>query len=58
MTVIRMPLPKRDCYACFDFERNGPHTCVVCERPMGARLPEEERPENLAGYWLSTETRK
>lgn len=52
MNVIRMPLPKRDCYGCFDFERSGPNKCVVCERPIGARLPEAERPPAEAKWWI------
>lgn len=50
--VVNFPLPKRDCYACFDFERAGDRRCVVCERPVGKRLPEDERPPGEAWRWL------
>jgi hypothetical protein len=50
--VVKLPLPKRDCYACFDFERAGNRRCVVCGRPVGKRLPEEERPPAEAKWWL------
>lgn len=49
-----MLIPPRDCYACFDFERFGERRCVVCERPVGKRLPEELRPPGEALWWLPT----
>lgn len=50
--VISIPVVKRDCYACFDFERSGDRNCMVCNRPIGKRLPEILRPPSEAKWWL------
>ena len=50
--IIDFPLAERDCYACFDMARAGPHTCPACGRPHGERLPEADRPPMPVKYWL------
>lgn len=52
MVVRRLPTPKRDCYACYDMERGGPHTCPACGRPHGSRLDSRLRPPVPLKYWL------
>ena len=49
--VISFPVVKRDCYACFDFERSGDRNCVVCGRPVGSRLPPHLRPPQDPHFW-------